>query len=53
MLWTYILVTVVGVMVGFINTLTGSGSLIMVPLLMSMGLPPHIANGTNRIAVVV
>jgi uncharacterized membrane protein YfcA len=40
------------VLAGFINTLAGSGSLIMLPLLIWLGLPPVVANGTNRIAVV-
>ena len=38
---------------GVINTLAGSGSLITLPLLMFMGLPPAVANGTNRIGVIV
>ncbi|GIV39070.1 MAG: UPF0721 transmembrane protein [Thermonema sp.] len=37
--------------VGVINTLAGSGSLIMLPLLIWIGLPAPIANGTNRVAV--
>ncbi|MDI3521567.1 MAG: uncharacterized protein PWQ17_1714 [Anaerophaga sp.] len=42
-----------GLAAGVINTLAGSGSLITLPLLMFMGLPPAVANGTNRIGVVV
>ena len=48
---TYFLIFILCIVIGFINTLVGSGSLIMVPLLMALGLPPHIANGTNRVAV--
>lgn len=40
-----------GILCGFINTLAGSGSLISLPLLMFMGLPANVANGTNRIAI--
>jgi uncharacterized protein len=47
----YILILLISVVVGFINTLAGSGSLVMLPILMAMGLPPHIANGTNRVAI--
>jgi uncharacterized membrane protein YfcA len=47
----YTIIILVSVLVGFINTLVGSGSLIMIPLLIAMGLPAHIANGTNRVAV--
>jgi uncharacterized membrane protein YfcA len=36
---------------GFINTLAGSGSLITLPLLIFLGLPANVANGTNRVGV--
>lgn len=42
-----------GLFVGFINTLAGGGTIISISLLMFMGLPAGIANGTNRIAVVI
>ncbi len=42
-----------GTLAGFINTLAGSGSLITLPLLMALGLPANIANGTNRIAILL
>ena len=41
-----------GLMVGFINTLAGGGTIISLSLFMFMGLPPAVANGTNRVAVV-
>jgi uncharacterized membrane protein YfcA len=40
-----------GFAAGVINTLAGGGSLITVGLLVSLGLPGTIANGTNRIGV--
>lgn len=40
-----------GIIVGFINTLAGGGTIISVSLFMFLGLPAPIANGTNRIAV--
>ncbi|RME85859.1 MAG: sulfite exporter TauE/SafE family protein [Caldilineae bacterium] len=40
-----------GFAAGFINTLAGSGSAITLPLLVFMGLPANVANGTNRIGV--
>ena len=49
--WTYVGVGSVGVFVGFINTLAGSGSLITLPLLMFLGLDANTANGTNRLAL--
>ena len=44
---------VAGLFVGFINTLAGGGSVISLSLLMLLGLPAPVANGTNRIAVAV
>ena len=49
----YLAVIAAGLFAGFVNTLAGSGSLITLPLLMFLGLPANIANGTNRIGVFV
>ncbi len=49
--YIYILVIVVGIVAGFINTIAGSGSLLTLPLLMFLGLPAVSANGTNRIGI--
>ncbi len=46
-----VLVFVTGIVCGVINTLAGSGSLISLPILMFIGLPPNVANGTNRIGI--
>lgn len=52
MIWEHIvLVLITGVICGIINTLAGSGSLISLPVLMFIGLPVHVANGTNRIGI--
>ena len=40
-----------GIIAGFINTVAGGGSLLTLPILIFMGLPSNIANGTNRIAI--
>lgn len=48
-----ILLVVAGVAVGFINTLAGGGSAISLSVLMMLGLSPSMANGTNRIAVIL
>lgn len=48
-----ILLIASGVIVGIINTLGGGGSVITMSLFMAMGLPIGIANGTNRIAVLL
>jgi uncharacterized membrane protein YfcA len=51
--WKILAVIGVGVLAGFINTLAGSGSLLTLPLLMFLGLPANVANGTNRIAILL
>ena len=47
------LLAFVGLAAGVINTLAGGGSTFTLPVLIFLGLPPNIANGTNRIAIVV
>ncbi len=42
-----------GLVAGVVNTLAGGGSLLTVPLLVELGLPGTIANGTNRVGVLV
>lgn len=51
--WHYPLLIVVGFVVGFINTIAGGASLITLPTLIFLGLPPAVANGTNRIAITI
>jgi uncharacterized membrane protein YfcA len=40
-----------GLVAGVVNTLAGAGSLLTVPLLVLVGLPGTVANGTNRLGV--
>jgi uncharacterized membrane protein YfcA len=49
----YSLLIAAGFLSGVINTLAGSGSLITLPLLMVLGLPANVANGTNRINILL
>jgi uncharacterized membrane protein YfcA len=42
-----------GFVAGIVNTMAGGGSLLTVPLLVMVGLPGTVANGTNRVAVLV
>jgi len=46
-----IVIIIAGIFVGFINTLSGGGSVISLSLLIILGLPANIANGTNRISI--
>ena len=41
----------IGGIAGFINVLSAGGSMLTLPLLMFLGLPPQVANGTNRVAI--
>ncbi len=50
-LWQGGLLVAVGIIGGFINVMAGGGSLITVPVMVFMGLPGPVANGTNRIAI--
>ena len=48
----FVIVVVVGVVAGFFNTVAGGGSLLSLPILiLYIGLPPSIANATNRVAI--
>ena len=42
-----------GLLAGVVNTLAGGGSLLTVPLLSFVGLPGSLANGTNRVGVLL
>jgi uncharacterized membrane protein YfcA len=43
----------VGCVAGTINLLAGGGSLLTLPVLIFLGLPPTVANGTNRVAILM
>ena len=49
----YLLLILVGFIAGIINVVAGGGSLLTLPILIFLGLPPNIANGTNRIAIII
>jgi uncharacterized protein len=52
-LWQLPIILAVGFVAGFVNTMAGGGSLLTLPLLIFLGLPSAVANGTNRVAVVM
>src|SRR5690606_36116174 len=43
----------IGFIAGFLNTVAGGGTLLTLPALLFLGLPAPIANGTNRIAILI
>ncbi|MBT8268985.1 MAG: sulfite exporter TauE/SafE family protein [Bacteroidia bacterium] len=46
-----LLLLLAGFAAGFINVIAGGGSLITLPILIFLGLPPAVANGTNRLGI--
>lgn len=48
---SYFLLFGVGSVAGTLNVLAGGGSFLTLPVLIFLGLPPTVANGTNRVAV--
>ena len=50
---TLCLLLLVGLLFGLINTIAGGGSILTLPALMMIGLEPHAANATNRVAGVL
>uniref|UniRef100_UPI0040473ED5 sulfite exporter TauE/SafE family protein n=2 Tax=Roseivirga sp. TaxID=1964215 RepID=UPI0040473ED5 len=48
-----LILLVVGLVAGCLNTLAGGGSLLSLPVLIFLGLPPNVANATNRVAIVL
>jgi uncharacterized membrane protein YfcA len=51
--WEYTSLFAVGVVAGTLNVIAGGGSFLTLPLLIFLGLPPTVANGTNRVAILV
>ncbi len=48
-----LLLVPVGFVAGAINVVAGGGSFLTLPLLIFMGLPHNVANGTNRLAILI
>lgn len=46
-------IALAGLVAGVVNTMAGGGSLITLPALIFLGLPATVANGTNRVGVLV
>lgn len=49
--WQFGMLVTVGIAGGFLNVMAGGGSLLTVPVMVFLGLPGAVANGTNRIAI--
>lgn len=48
-----LLLFLVGLVAGALNVIAGGGSLLTLPVMIFLGLPPTVANGTNRFAILV
>ena len=51
--WHIPVLMLVGVATGWLNVVAGGGSLISVPVMLFLGMPGPVANGTNRIAILM
>lgn len=51
--YVYPLTILAGILVGFVNVMAGGGSVLSLPLLIFLGLPAGVANGTNRINILL
>ena len=49
----HLLLLVVGFVAGTLNVIAGGGSFLTLPVLIFLGLPPSVANGTNRVGIMV
>ena len=47
---TWLLLAFVGLVAGFIDAVVGGGGLLSIPALLTLGMPPHLALGTNKLA---
>lgn len=46
----WLILSVTALVAGFLDAIVGGGGLLTVPALLSAGLPPHLALGTNKLA---
>ena len=51
--WEYASLLAVGAVAGTLNVIAGGGSFLTLPMMIFLGLPPTVANGTNRVAILV
>ena len=49
--WSYLLLVISGLIAGIVNAVAGGGSLLMYPLLLSLGVAPIMANATTSFSI--
>lgn len=52
-IYQYLLLAVLGIAAGIVNMMAGGGSNLILPVLMMFGVPADIANGSNRVGVLL
>ena len=50
-IWQEMLLGAIGIAAGFLNVMAGGGSLLVMPVMVFLGLPGPVANGTTRVAI--
>ena len=50
-LYEALILIAAGILAGFANTVAGGGSLLTLAIMIFMGLPPSVANASNRVAI--
>ncbi len=43
----YVVFLITGICAGFVDSIAGGGGIVSMPVLLAMGVPPHVALGTN------
>ncbi len=51
--WALLALVIAGLVAGTLNVVAGGGSFLTLPLMIFLGLPPGVANGTNRVALLL
>lgn len=52
-IWQIAVLALIGVAAGWLNVMAGGGSLLTIPAMIFMDVPGAVANGTNRIAILM
>ncbi len=47
---TWFILAGIGLLAGFIDAIAGGGGLLSIPALLTLGINPHVALGTNKLA---
>ncbi|HZQ47245.1 MAG TPA: TSUP family transporter [Verrucomicrobiae bacterium] len=47
--WAFPILFITGLLAGFVDSIAGGGGLITLPVLLSLGIPPKLALGTNKL----